>query len=285
MFRNLQFIDLQRKTSDSCHIDSCRFNEEVNVVLFRRISVLIRKFFVFTGLFFLTGIACAFETCNEYSVRVTTHPIPMQFSGALARWDEIRNNLDSSAESIIIGDSLAEAWPDYMFRGLFDGDAVQNLGVARDRIQNILWRLDDTGLNKIKPKRIIIVAGTNNLSDENLDPCAIIIGLKYIVKKARYIWPMAEVYLFPIMPRGSDFGFRNESRKIINAALAEWRYEKFKFINVNEIELTCNMITMADEHDLKYIKNFPVCDKYRVDNLHLTEAGYKFLGASLTGIK
>ncbi len=46
----------------------------------------------------------------------------------------------------------------------FHGWNAADFGWGADRIQNILWRLDNGELTDVNPKVIVIMAGTNNVS-------------------------------------------------------------------------------------------------------------------------
>src|SRR5262245_42226383 len=69
-----------------------------------------------------------------------------------------------------IGDSIARRWgaldyPAYLanWKENFFGWNAADFGWGADRIENILWRLDNGELDGVNPKVFVILAGTNNI--------------------------------------------------------------------------------------------------------------------------
>ena len=69
-----------------------------------------------------------------------------------------------------VGDSITRRWgatdyPDLLanWRANFHGWNAGNFGWGADRIQNILWRLENGELDGVRPKVIVVLAGTNNV--------------------------------------------------------------------------------------------------------------------------
>ena len=84
---------------------------------------------------------------------------------ALRRHEMLMVHLPTQASVVIIGDSLVQAWPQPLLDRLSPGGVVLNLGVGRDRIQNVIYRLQDPRLSAshLNPTYTVIWAGTNNL--------------------------------------------------------------------------------------------------------------------------
>src|ERR1051326_9396716 len=70
-----------------------------------------------------------------------------------------------------VGDSITRRWgaSDPQYRPLlenwprnFSGWNAANFGWGADRIENILWRLQNGGLEGVNPKGIVVLVGLNN---------------------------------------------------------------------------------------------------------------------------
>lgn len=63
-----------------------------------------------------------------------------------------------------------------------------------DKTENILWRVQNQGLENVKPKIIVLHVGTNNTQNT---PDEIVDGIIEIIKAIRYKFP--DVYIvFPV---------------------------------------------------------------------------------------
>jgi lysophospholipase L1-like esterase len=173
---------------------------------------------------------------------------------------EVRTIADQkTADMILIGDSLVEAWD---VKLLHPRTAV-NFGIVGDKTQNVLWRLNAPVLKNINPKDVVILLGTNNLGVGD-EPCAIVSGLKRVLFKIVDLWPSARLWVLEIPPRGPDFAFRNDDRKQVNASLRQ--VLGMHTINVDD-EITCHW--------------HQPCENYLDDNLHFSPLGYSVLADAL----
>ena len=74
------------------------------------------------------------------------------------------------------GDSIARRWgaldyPDFLanWKQNFFGWNAADFGWGADRIEHILWRLENGELDGVNPKVIVILAGTNNVGSRSGD--------------------------------------------------------------------------------------------------------------------
>ena len=104
--------------------------------------------------------------------------------------------------------------------------------------------------------------GTNNLPFDK--PCAVVAGLKKVIKRVKSIWPPAQVVLLEITPRGKDFLEYNSSRVEINAEMHS--VPGLKTVNVDD-EITCGWQQESASGP---------CPNY-TDNLHFSAAGYAII--------
>src|SRR5207245_290975 len=70
-----------------------------------------------------------------------------------------------------VGDSITRRWgatdyPDFLanWKKNFHGWNAANFGWGGDTVANVLWRLRNGELDKVNPKIIVVMAGTNDLA-------------------------------------------------------------------------------------------------------------------------
>src|ERR1043166_1109700 len=105
------------------------------------------------------------------------------------------------------GDSIARRWgaTDYPqllenWKKNFFGWNAADFGWGADRVENILWRLENGELDGVNPKVIVLLAGTNNL-DANGTADGIANLLKAVVRTMQEKAPGAVIVLTGIFPR------------------------------------------------------------------------------------
>ncbi len=258
-------------------------------ILDRRLSVkAFPKFKLFNTILFIALLgtpAVADETpaeCHAQNVEfVSTPKLPNRVIGlqnALKKFERA----PADAEILLIGDSLAEAW-DVIGLAAALGKTVANLGVGGDRTQTILWRLDQMDRTKFDPTDILLLAGTNNLSDR--DPaCAIGAGLAQIGAKIHDAWPNAHLWVLETPPRGLDFAEKMPDRLDMYRIMEEQLDFEATFLNF-DAELTCGVGSFPESYfdPIPYRQRPPSpCANYRQDLAHLEPAGYELLTQKLT---
>lgn len=112
---------------------------------------------------------------------------------------------------------------------VFDGDSIMNrwettgketwneryvgkaadFGIEGDRVENVLWRLQQGQVNKVDPKVVMLMIGTNNSGRNSADQIAG--GIKVLVAEYEKLCPHAHIILMGVFPRGqkpTDAGWR-----------------------------------------------------------------------------
>ena len=126
----------------------------------------------------------------------------------------------------------------------FFGWNAANFGWGGDRTQNILWRLNNGELDNVKPKIIVLLAGTNNVGnnspegsdDPRNDPRVrdITRGIKAILDVCSRKAPGATIVLMGIFPRNDNMlvmPIINE----INRRIAKFADgKKVRYLNIND---------------------------------------------------
>jgi lysophospholipase L1-like esterase len=178
-----------------------------------------------------------------------------------------------------VGDSITRRWgaTDPQYRPLlenwktnFFGWNAANFGWGADRIENILWRLQNGELDGVNPKVIVILAGANNVGTEPGDAnkvADITQGLSALVEVCQAKASNATIIVTAIFPR-------NDSMAVIPT--------------INEINR--NMARMADGKKIRYLDiNDKLADKegrlftgmMNPDKLHPTLKTYQIWADAL----
>jgi (4-O-methyl)-D-glucuronate---lignin esterase len=143
-----------------------------------------------------------------------------------------------------IGDSIARRWgaidyPAFLanWKENFFGWNAADFGWGADRIEHILWRLENGELDGVNPKVIVILAGTNNIGARPGTAARIAEitrGLAGIVYTCRQKAPNATIVLTGIFPRNDNMAVLPEIAEI-NANLSKLADgQTVRYINVNE---------------------------------------------------
>lgn len=183
------------------------------------------------------------------------------------RWN--RMNADQLAladkgdvDVMFIGDSITEGWPADIWAQNFAPMKAANFGIGGDHTGNLLYRLQDPRMAKIKPKAIVLLIGVNNLGLCDETPEQVFSGIKAVVQALRKQYPAARILLNAVLP--SDEVARSEKRQRINA--------------INKMAATLADGKQVVFHD--YGASFTRADgsispDIMPDFLHLTHQGYQ----------
>jgi hypothetical protein len=104
---------------------------------------------------------------------------------------------------LFIGDSITERWrnaPD-VWKAHYWQYAPANFGVAGDRTENVLWRIDNGELDHVDPKLVVLMIGTNNINDT---PEHIVAADVKIAGLMHQKLPAAKLLVMGLLPRGHD---------------------------------------------------------------------------------
>ena len=203
------------------------------------------------------------QSCDEIDKLITSTPAPPYYPGAWrAHLEELKFAKRGVVDLVLIGDSLAQRWDTKMWYPM----RVVNLGVGGDRTQEVLWRLASREWSKLRPRKVLIILGSNNLTSDN-KVCAINFGLVQVFRRVAAIWPSTQTGFLEIPPRGPRFLDYNDSRMQINVAARH--VPGVKAINVDDA-ITCGWQEP--------------CTNYLDDNVHFTEAGYRVILKSIMNV-
>ena len=156
---------------------------------------------------------------------------------------------------LFLGDSITDMWRDEERNGVVRGKKVWdkyfaplhalNFAIGGDRTQHVLWRIQEGELDRLRPKVIVLLIGSNNTGFEreagkagrprNQTP-EVIAGVKAVVAALRAKRPESKILLLGIFPRGEqpDLPQRRQIREA-NAALSSLHDGKHvHFLDIGE---------------------------------------------------
>ena len=166
-----------------------------------------------------------------------------------------------------LGDSITRRWgctdPQWAlmlenWKQNFFGWNAANFGWGADRIQNILWRIQNGELDRVNPKVIVIEAGTNNLG--NAPAADIVAGIGALIDTCRAKAPDAKIIVMGIFPRNDNRALMDEINRI-NEQIAKLADDRTIYIlNIND--------KLANA-------NGELFEGMTIDGLHLSVRGYQ----------
>ena len=143
---------------------------------------------------------------------------PTDAYGSIVWWDRglaaeqrarIAENGGKTFDVVMVGDSITHRWyreggegRDLYYRELTPNYNLLNLGIGGDRVEHVLWRLQNGDLEGYKAKLFTVMIGTNNAGG-GTNAGDVAEGVKRIVKLIREKHPESKVILMPIFPRGA----------------------------------------------------------------------------------
>ena len=177
----------------------------------------------------MTHYATAFETIfrsvlNEPSGDIlTTRPCTQYREDAVYNWEErntelVKMNATNPPKIVLIGGSDVHYWGGQPTAAISRGSdswkefleplGVRNFGFAGDRIENILWRVENGSLDGYKADKVILMAGAHNLSINNDDE--ILKGIDFLIQTIYTKQPKTSILLVGLLPQ------RSQENRIIN---------------------------------------------------------------------
>ncbi len=222
------------------------------------------------------------------TIRPTVRPIPRSDRNSqIAHEQLVQKARTGHIDVYFEGDSITRRWgtsdaqyADFLanWKENFYGWNAANFGWGGDTAQNILWRIDNGELDGVKPKVIVLMAGTNNVS--NAPPPAgdegkieeVAAAIKTILDVMRSKAPNATIILMGITPRNDGRAGKAMVATIekINARISKFADGKqVRYISIND------KLTKSDG---------TLLEGMTVDGLHLSTSGYQIWADALKPI-
>ena len=185
----------------------------------------------------------AFLLATSFALSAQTQPVPRSDKNSLIAHEQLLAKRKQGRIDVYFeGDSITRRWgaTDYPsalanWNENFFGWNAADFGWGADRIENILWRLENGELDDVNPKVIVLLAGTNNVGNtvsadtvENVTQ-----GIKALLRVMQRKAPHAVIILTAIFPRNDNKDVLPEIEQI-NANLAKLADGRtVRFLNVN----------------------------------------------------
>ena len=175
--------------------------------------------------------------------------------------DMYDNLPDIKNEIVFLGNSITDGAEWFELLG---NKKCINRGISADVTEGILLRLDE--ITKLRPKKIFIMIGVNDLS-RNMTPDEIIVNYSKILTRIRDESPRTMVYVQSVLPVNPATGMaKNHTNKTPEI-----------------MELNGRLATLAAEYGYTYIDLFSLMAdtnnhlprSFSVDGLHLSYKAYK----------
>ncbi len=164
--------------------------------------------------------------------------------------------------TLFIGDSITQ---DYNVYEYFSNQNVYNRGIGGDTSLGILKRLDES-VYKLKPKRVVLLIGTNDLAVLKITNAEIVENIKEIIINIKKNNKETTIYVQSIYPVNENLNPRvvkprkNKDIRAINQMLKE----------LKDIVYIDMYNKLADEQG-----NLNV--KYTIEGLHINPLGYELI--------
>ena len=178
-----------------------------------------------------------------------------------------------------LGDSITRRWgatdyPEFLanWKTNFFGWNAANFGWGADRIENILWRVENGELDGVNPKIIVLLAGINNVGTVPGDDARaenITRGLKALLNVCRQKAPGAVIVLTALFPRNDNMAVIPTINRINDNLAKMADGKKIRYLNVND--------KLAD-------KDGKLFEGISKDKLHPTLKGYQLWADGLKPI-
>lgn len=109
---------------------------------------------------------------------------------------------------VFFGDSLTFEWPDKDrgrtdWRGRYLPLGVRDYGVGGDTTRQALWRIEQSELDGLHPRLVVLMIGTDNLGDSLSDGtnAEVAAGIAAVVHALRRRLPQTRILLLGLLPR------------------------------------------------------------------------------------
>jgi len=168
---------------------------------------------------------------------------------------------------VFLGDSITdfwrttgkEIWKHYQAAPYQAAD----FGVAADRTEHALWRIENSELEGIRPRIVVLLIGTNNISPLVADkPEWVAAGVRKIVKRIHAKLPETKVLVLAVFPRASSSSATRQRVRDLNRLIARWNDGG----RTRSLDLYGHFL--GDRDEIRSGIMFP-------DKLHLTKKGYE----------
>jgi lysophospholipase L1-like esterase len=142
--------------------------------------------------------------CPHFTQEPAPPPAPRTAESAVRRFELINAEVKTVRHRVLyLGDSLTERWNEEVWRAHMEPRGVLNAGVNGDRTEHLLWRLQHGNLTGPPPLGVIVLIGTNDLTNggSGRPPDLVAEGIRADLTYLRQHLPGARILLLGLWPR------------------------------------------------------------------------------------
>lgn len=142
---------------------------------------------------------------------------------------------------LFLGDSITDFWlrpgPRFgtnIWSKYYAPLHAADFGISGDRVENVIWRIDNGELDGLHPKALVLMIGTNNSRTNS--PEQIAEGIKVILDKIQTKCPHTKILLLGVFPRNrtNDNDAQIEAPAKINAIISHYaKGRKIRYLDIN----------------------------------------------------
>ena len=127
---------------------------------------------------------------------------------SIERWrgmhaEQVARAAKGEVDVMFLGDSITEMWSKPVWDANFGQLKAANFGIGGDHTGNLLWRLQDTAVARLRPKLVVLLIGVNNLNLCGETPEQVFAGIQAVVGRLRAQYPAARILLNGVLPAGA----------------------------------------------------------------------------------
>jgi lysophospholipase L1-like esterase len=191
--------------------------------------------------FFALASACQFCALAENTALI---PTPRDFPTNWISQHEanVAAARRGGIDILFIGDSITAGWAwgrggSQIWNAEFAPRHAANFGIGWDRIQNVLWRIENGELDGIQPRVVVLLIGTNNTGNEddgrprNSTP-EIVAGVSNLVRRIQFHLPQTKIILFGLFPRGKLNDPVRVQVAAVNTGIAQLAADNVKYLDI-----------------------------------------------------
>ena len=217
-----------------------------------------------------TNSATASGAVSATALRAAT-PVPKGKEG----WREQHDQLVAQARKgkidlLFVGDSLTKCWSREgrdVWTNHFEKLHSANFGISGDCTQNVLWRLQNGELDPVQPKALVLLIGTNNITEGD-KPEDIAQAVRAIIQEIRNRSPGTRILLLGVLPRRELASHRDRKTiRAINSLLSRLR--------------DGDHVTYLDFGDKLLQPDGSLTKEVTKDFCHLTAKGYEIFAEAI----
>lgn len=171
---------------------------------------------------------------------------------------------------LFIGDSITEGWAGkapVLWQEQYGAHRPANFGIGGDRVEHVLWRLDNGELDGIAPKVIVLLIGTNNSASQSGTQIAA--SVRKIVELIARKQPQSKILLLGIFPRGP----RKDASGRMDDAVQ--RMHTIREANTGLTRLDDGQRIRYLDISPRFVRDGQIPPELMPDQLHPSLAGYR----------